>query len=111
MIPPRMMRSFLRSFAVMKLSFALKVSGCEGSSPSSEQNPPRGIRFKVYSVPDLSFRSLQIFGGIPIQNSFTFTPVFLAARKCPSSWMITSDINIMIPIMIMRIPIVCVIDR
>ena len=104
-IPPRMIRSFFRNLVEMKLSLAWKVSDLEGSSPSSEQNHPRGIRLKVYSVPDLSFRKVQILGGIPIQNSFTFTPVFFAARKCPSSWSTTRVMNIMIPMIIIIIVI------
>ena len=89
----------------MKLSFEWKVLGFDGSSPSREQNPPKGIRLRVYSVPDLSVPNLQALGGSQIQNSFTFTPVFLAARKCPSSWRTTSVINIRIQIMIIRIHI------
>lgn len=66
------------------------------SSPLSETNPPSGIRLRVYSVPDLSFQSVQAFGGIPSQNSFTFTPEALAAQKCPSSCKITKIIKLSI---------------
>ena len=88
----------------MKLPLILKL-GWVGSSPSRVQNHHSGIQFKVYAVHDLSFHIVQTFGGIPIQNSFTLTPVFFAARKCPSSWSTTRDINIMIPMMIMTIVI------
>ncbi|MBO4515961.1 hypothetical protein J5751_00565 [bacterium] len=65
-----------------------------GSSHFKLQNHQSGIAFAVYSVPFLSFQSLQIFGGIQIPNSSTLTPDFLAAVKCQSSWRITSIINI-----------------
>jgi hypothetical protein len=58
-----------------------------------ETNPPKGSQLRVYSVPDLSFQRVQIFGGIQSQNSFTWTPDFLAAVKCPNSWRITSTIK------------------
>lgn len=72
---------FFRSEAEIKLSFAEKVSGLEGSSPSKAQKPQSGITLRVYFVPDLSVHNVQILGGRPIQNSLTFTPVFFAARK------------------------------
>ena len=51
----------------------------------SATNHPSGIRLRVYSVPDLSFHKVQTFGGIQIQNSFTFTQDFFAAEKCQNS--------------------------
>ncbi len=88
--------SFFQSFAAIKVSLSSQSSSLL-SSPLSETNPPRGIQLSVYSVPDLSFHKVQIFGGIQIPNSFTFTPDFFAAQKCPSSWIITKNINIPIP--------------
>ena len=85
---------FFQNFADMKLSGALNSSVFFGSSHFKLQNHPRGIAFAVYSVHFLSFQSLQILGGIQIPNSSTFTPDFLAAVKCQSSWSITSIINI-----------------
>jgi hypothetical protein len=76
---------FFQNFADIKLSGALNSSVFFGSSHFKLQNHPRGIAFAVYSVPFLSFQSLQILGGIQIQNSSTFTPDFLAAVKCQSS--------------------------
>jgi hypothetical protein len=76
---------FFQNFADMKLSGALNSSVLLGSSHFRLQNHPKGIAFAVYSVPFLSFQSLQIFGGIQIPNSNTFTPDFLAAVKCQSS--------------------------
>lgn len=77
----RRMMIFLMIGALMKLSGALKSSVSLGSSPLSLTNHPNGIRFTVYSVPDLSVQSLNAFGGIPIPNSRTLTPDFLAAIK------------------------------
>ena len=88
---------FFHIFALMKLSFAWKSSWILGSSPLSLTNHHKGIKFNVYSVPDLSVRSLQTFGGIPIPNSNTFTPLLFALIKCPNSWMRTRLINIIIP--------------
>jgi hypothetical protein len=76
---------FFQSFALIKLSFALKSSSSFGSSPLSLTNQPSGKRLRVYSVPDLSVRSLHTFGGIPIPNSKTFTQLFFALIKCPNS--------------------------
>jgi hypothetical protein len=89
----RRMMIFFQTVALIKLSGALKSSVSLGSSPLSLTNHPNGIRLTVYSVPDLSVQSLNAFGGIPIPNSSTFTPDFLAAIKCPSSWIITKNIN------------------
>gem|GEM_PF-5214195 len=73
--------SFFRMFAFMRLSFALNSSGTLGSSHLSLTNHPKGIRFKVYSVHDLSVHNLHALGGIPIPNSSTFTQLFFAAIK------------------------------
>lgn len=94
--PATIIMSFFQSFAAIKVSLSSQSSSLL-SSPLSETNPPRGIQLRVYSVPDLSFHKVQIFGGIQIPNSFTFTPDFFAAQKCPSSWIITKNINIPIP--------------
>ena len=88
---------FFHIVALMKLSFALKSCSSLGSSPLSLTNHPKGKRLRVYTVPDLSVRSLQTFGGIPIQNSNTFTPLLFALIKCPNSCIITRDMNIKIP--------------
>ncbi len=79
------MINFFQSLAFTKLSGSLFSLASAPSSPLRETNPPSGIQLSVYSVPDLSFRKVQIFGGIQSQNSFTCTPDFLAAVKCPSS--------------------------
>jgi hypothetical protein len=94
---------FLRNLADMKLSFALKSSLSLGSSHFNLQNHHNGIAFNVYSVHFLSVRNLHIFGGIPIPNSNTFTPDFLAAVKCHNSCNITNVININTQIIIDRI--------
>ena len=97
LMPASRMIIFFQSFALMKLSLALNVSGFSGSSPLSLTKPHNGMRLSVYFVPDLSFRSVITLGGIPMPNSSTFTPLFLAAIKWPISWMITNSINMMIP--------------
>ncbi len=84
---------FFHTVALIKLSGALKSSVSLGSSPFNLTNHPSGIRLTVYSVPDLSVQILNAFGGIPIPNSSTFTPDFLAAIKCPNSWIITKNIK------------------
>jgi len=101
--PHSKMMIFFQTVALMKLSGALKSSVSLGSSPLSLTNHPRGIRLTVYSVPDLSVRRVNALGGIPIPNSRTFTPDFLAAIKCPSSWIITKNINSAIQRMIHNI--------
>ncbi len=97
LIPAIRINIFLQIFALIKLSLALKSDSIFGSSPLSLTNHHRGIRFKLYSVPDLSVRSLHTLGGIPIPNSNTFTPLFLATIKCPNSCISTRLINISIP--------------
>ena len=97
--PAMRMIIFLTMFAVMKLSGARNDGSC-GFSPLSLTNPPSGIQLSVYCVPDLSCRSFLSLGGIPIPNSRTLTPLSLAAVKCPSSWMMTRNINMAIPMMI-----------
>lgn len=79
------MTDFFQSLAFTKLSASLFSFASAPSSPLRETNPPRGIQLRVYSVPDLSFRKVQILGGIQSQNSFTCTPDFFAAVKCPNS--------------------------
>jgi len=86
-----------RKEAIIKLSFALKVPISEGSSHFNLTNPPSGIAFKVYSVPLLSVHSVRTFGGIPIPNSNTCTPVFFAAIKCHNSCIKTKNKNNNIP--------------
>jgi hypothetical protein len=90
--------NFFHIVAVIRLSFALNSSGTLGSSHLSLTNQPRGIQFRVYSVPDLSVHNLHALGGIPIPNSKTFTQLFFAVMKCPNSCIKTNDINIKIPI-------------
>jgi hypothetical protein len=97
---------FLRKLAIIKLSFDRNSSLMDGSSHFNLLNHPSGIAFSVYSVHFLSVRSLQILGGIPIPNSKTFTPDFLAIMKCHNSCNRTSVININTQIIIDRIIIV-----
>lgn len=101
--PAEIIINFFQSFALTKLSASLFSLAFVPSSPLSETNPPRGIQLSVYSVPDLSFRRVQIFGGIPSQNSFTCTPDFFAAVKCPSSCKTTRRTNVNIPSIIQSI--------
>jgi hypothetical protein len=67
--------------------------------------PPRGSQLRLKSVPFLSVNSVFARGGIPSQNSSTFTPKNLAAEKCHISWIITITekriIDTIIHIMIM----------
>ncbi|MEI8253683.1 MAG: hypothetical protein WCG25_08320 [bacterium] len=93
MIQANIIIIFLCIGAFIRLSFALNSSGTFGSSHLSLTNQPNGIRFKVYSVHDLSVHNLHAFGGIPIPNSKTFTQLFLAAIKCHNSCIITSNIK------------------
>jgi hypothetical protein len=88
---------FAQKEAIIKLSFALKVHESEGSSHLSLTKPPNGIAFRVYSVPLLSVHRVKIFGGIPIPNSNTCTPVFFATIKCPNSCINTKNKNNTIP--------------
>ena len=89
---------FDRNDAEIKLSFALKSSVSLGSSPLSLTNHQRGIQLSEYSVHVLSFVRTVARGGIPTPNSKTLTQVFFAAKKCPSSWIITKNKNPPIPI-------------
>lgn len=79
------MMSFFRSLAFTKLSGSLFSLPSAPSSPLRETKPQSGSQFSVYFVPDLSVRNVVNLGGIPSQNSFTCTPDFLAAMKCPNS--------------------------
>ena len=97
------MINFFRSFAFTKLLASVFSAEFVPSSPLSATNPPSGIRFNVYFVPDLSVRSVAILGGIPNQNSFTWTQDFLAAMKCPSSCKITSKTKVSIQSIIQSI--------
>jgi hypothetical protein len=96
---------FFRKLADIKLSGAVKSAVSVGSSHLSLQNHQRGITFAVYSVHFLSFQSLQIFGGIQIQNSNTFTHDFLDAIKCHNSCNTTRIININTQMMMDKITI------
>jgi hypothetical protein len=73
--------TFLCIFAFTKLSLALNSSESLGSSHFNLTNHHRGIRLSVYLVHDLSFHSVNIFGGIHIPNSNTLTHDFFAAKK------------------------------
>jgi len=97
-IPPSNMMIFRYSFALIKLSGALKSSVSAGSSPLSLTNPPSGIQLRVYSVQDASVQRVIAFGGIHTPNSKTLTQAFFAVKKCHSSWIITKNINESIPI-------------
>lgn len=99
------MINFFRSFAFTKLLASVFSVEFVPSSPLSATNPPSGIRFNVYFVPDLSVRSVAILGGIPNQNSFTWTQDFLAAMKCPSSCKITSKTKVSIQSIIQSIKV------
>ena len=103
--PAEIMMSFFRSFAFTKLLASVFSAEFVPSSPLSATNPPSGIRFNVYFVPDLSVRSVAILGGIPNQNSFTWTQDFLAAMKCPSSCKITSKTKVSIQSIIQSIKV------
>ena len=103
--PAEIMMSFFRSFAFTKLLTSVFSVEFVPSSPLSATNPPSGIRFNVYFVPDLSVRSVAILGGIPNQNSFTWTQDFLAAMKCPSSCKITSKTKVSIQSIIQSIKV------
>ena len=103
--PAEIMINFFRSFAFTKLLASVFSAEFVPSSPLSATNPPSGIRFNVYFVPDLSVRSVAILGGIPNQNSFTWTQDFLAAMKCPSSCKITSKTKVSIQSIIQSIKV------
>ncbi len=85
----RQRRAFIREPALNTMSLAPMLllaspSGCDGSySPDSLVNPPKGIALREYRVSPR--RIDQRRGGRPSPNSSTFTPNFLAVRKCPSS--------------------------
>lgn len=81
--PARITAHFFQSGLATRESFSINPSLV--SSHFSRTNPPKGIQFRVYFVPDLSVKSVMAFGGIPIPNSYTFTPESFAVIKCPSS--------------------------
>lgn len=47
------------------------------------------MRLSEYFVHDVSLPMVATRGGIPIPNSVTLTPIFLAAVMWPRSWMTT----------------------
>ncbi len=56
------------------------------SSPAMRTKPPKGNQLSVYSTP-LCSNIFHMRGGYPKPNSWTFTPIHLAARKWPNSCM------------------------
>ena len=94
--------SLFHSFAVINVFGFWNACSSVGSSHSIEQNHHNGIQFRVNCVHCLSFRRLQSFGGIQIQNSDTFIQHFLAAIKCQNSWITTRIINTRIHSIISR---------
>jgi hypothetical protein len=71
-------------------------------SQVSLTKPQSGSRFKVNKVHFLSLKSDLAFGGSQSQNSSTLTQNFLAAEKCPSSWIRTTIEKIIIAVSIQR---------
>lgn len=104
--PAAVIMSFFRQAANIKLPVAKASFSLLGSSPPKATNHPRGIALILYLVPDLSVQKIKSLGGIPSQNSLTWTPDFFAAIKCPSSWIMTKTINIKIQSKIQNIKVI-----
>ena len=64
-------------------AFNVPCLSTSSSSPSMTQAPPIGKIHSLNIVSPICFE--KIAGPIPIQNSRTRTPAFLAAIKCPNS--------------------------
>ena len=81
------------------LSFSSQGVNC---SHLRRTNHQIGIQLRLNRVPFLSVNNFFARGGIPIQNSSTFTQKKRAHKKCPISWTKTIREKIMIEIIIQR---------
>src|SRR3989338_3581662 len=68
------------------------IFSSSGVSPKIFTNPPKGKRFREYSVSP--YRLPNNFGGKPKPNSSTRILKCLATKKCPNSWTSTSTSRI-----------------